>query len=113
MQPHLDRPDRTAFEASDIHKRETVDIARRQKASVGDGQLAERDVEQLSALARKQVLVGLLVTGRGFVRRIGIQDFNIARRASEMGQRQIARASVDAETARVSLARRWGLRFRP
>jgi hypothetical protein len=24
-----------------------------------------------------------------------------------------ARASVDAETARVSLARRWGLRFRP
>ena len=28
-------------------------------------------------------------------------------------QRQIARASVDAETARVSLARRWGLRFRP
>jgi Family of unknown function (DUF6499) len=28
-------------------------------------------------------------------------------------QRQIARASVDPETARVSLARRWGLRFRP
>ncbi len=28
-------------------------------------------------------------------------------------QRQIARASVDAETASVSLARRWGLRFRP
>lgn len=28
-------------------------------------------------------------------------------------QRQIARASVDAETAHVSLARRWGLRFRP
>jgi hypothetical protein len=28
-------------------------------------------------------------------------------------QRQIARASADAETARVSLARRWGLRFRP
>lgn len=28
-------------------------------------------------------------------------------------QRQIARASVDAETARVGLARRWGLRFRP
>jgi hypothetical protein len=28
-------------------------------------------------------------------------------------QRQIARASVDAEAARVSLARRWGLRFRP
>lgn len=28
-------------------------------------------------------------------------------------QRQIARASVDAETANASLARRWGLRFRP
>ena len=28
-------------------------------------------------------------------------------------QRRIERASVDAETARVSLARRWGLRFRP
>jgi hypothetical protein len=28
-------------------------------------------------------------------------------------KRQIARASVDAETARVDLARRWGLRFRP
>jgi hypothetical protein len=28
-------------------------------------------------------------------------------------QRLIARASVDAETARVGLARRWGLRFRP
>lgn len=28
-------------------------------------------------------------------------------------QRQIARASVDAETAQVGLARRWGLRFRP
>ena len=28
-------------------------------------------------------------------------------------QRQIARASVDAETARVGLARLWGLRFRP
>jgi len=28
-------------------------------------------------------------------------------------QRQIARASVDAETARAGLARRWGLRFRP
>ena len=28
-------------------------------------------------------------------------------------QRQIERAFVDAETARVSLARRWGLRFRP
>ena len=28
-------------------------------------------------------------------------------------QRQIALASVDADTARVSLARRWGLRFRP
>ena len=28
-------------------------------------------------------------------------------------QRQIARASVDAEIARASLARRWGLRFRP
>ena len=28
-------------------------------------------------------------------------------------QRQIARAPVDAETARVGLARRWGLRFRP
>lgn len=27
--------------------------------------------------------------------------------------RQIARASVDAETARAGLARRWGLRFRP
>ena len=28
-------------------------------------------------------------------------------------QRLIARASVDAETARSGLARRWGLRFRP
>ena len=28
-------------------------------------------------------------------------------------QRQIARTSVDAETARSDLARRWGLRFRP
>lgn len=28
-------------------------------------------------------------------------------------QHQIERASVDAETARVGLARRWGLRFRP
>jgi Family of unknown function (DUF6499) len=28
-------------------------------------------------------------------------------------QRQIARASVDAETAQADLARRWGLRFRP
>lgn len=28
-------------------------------------------------------------------------------------QRLIARASVDAEAARVGLARRWGLRFRP
>ena len=28
-------------------------------------------------------------------------------------QRQIARASVDAETARAGLARRWRLRFRP
>lgn len=28
-------------------------------------------------------------------------------------QRLIASASVDAETARISLARRWGLRFRP
>ncbi|MFT0860237.1 transcriptional regulator domain-containing protein [Ancylobacter sp. G4_0304] len=27
-------------------------------------------------------------------------------------ERRIARAAVDVETARVSLARRWGLRFR-
>jgi hypothetical protein len=35
------------------------------------------------------------------------------RRDFERTQRQIARASVDAETARAGLARRWGLRFRP
>ena len=35
------------------------------------------------------------------------------RRDFAQTQRQIARASVDAETARTGLARRWGLRFRP
>ena len=35
------------------------------------------------------------------------------RRDFARAQRQIARASVDAETARVGLARRWGLRCRP
>ena len=35
------------------------------------------------------------------------------RRDFEQAQRQIARDDVDPETVRSSLARRWGLRFRP
>ena len=35
------------------------------------------------------------------------------RRDFAQTQRKIARSSADAETARASLARRWGLRFRP